>query len=214
MAEFSLKAKKRELTTKGYLTQLREKGFIPGVFYIKNEEARPIYVSEHELRKFVFTPETHIIALSIEDGEEMHCILSDVQFDPVTDKVIHFDLHGVTYGQLLHVQVPIQIVGTAVGIKEGGILQHQLHKADIECFPRHIPKHLEVDVTNLSIGQIIRVGDLQFENIKFLNPADAAVVSVIHSRVEEAKAVTEAVPGEETTAEPEVISKGKSEDKE
>ncbi|MBN1638708.1 MAG: 50S ribosomal protein L25 [Ignavibacteriales bacterium] len=209
MAEFSLKAKKRELTTKGYLTDLRKKGFVPGVFYIKEEETKPIYVNESELRKFVYTPETHIIALTIDEGEEIHCIISDVQFDPVTDKVIHFDLHGVTYGQLLHVQVPIQLVGTAIGVKEGGILQQHLHKVEVECFPRHIPKHFVVDITELKIGDSIRIGDLNFENVKFLNPADASVVSVMHSRIEAAK-VEEEIPGEEKPAEPEVIGKGKA----
>lgn len=213
MAEFSLKAKKRELTTKGYLTDLRKKGFVPGVFYIKNEESKPIYVTESELRKFVYTPETHIIALTIDEGEEIHCIISDVQFDPVTDKIIHFDLHGVTYGQVIHVQIPIQLVGTAVGVKEGGILQHQLHKVDVECLPRHIPKHLEVDISELKIGDSIRISDLNFENIKLLNPPDATVVSVIHSRVETAE-TKEVLPGEEQPTEPEVISKGKVESEE
>ncbi len=213
MAEKILKATKREITTKGAMNQLRRDGFVPGIFYIKGQDQIPFYVDEVALNKYVFTSETNVIELTFEGEEPLSCIIKDIQFDPVTDRVVHFDLQGLTLGQTLQLEIPLSFIGSAVGVKEGGILQEQLHKLDVECLPRHIPQNLEIDVTELSLGDSIHVGDLDFENIKILNSEDTSVVSVVQPRAEEEETEDddEAVDTSET-AEPEVISKGKPEE--
>ena len=214
MAEKILKATKREVTTKGALNQLRKDGFVPGVFYLKGKDEIVFSVEEIALNKFVFTAETNVIQFKIDGEEPLSCIIKDIQFDPVTDRVVHFDLQGLTLGQTLQLEIPLNFVGSAVGVKEGGILQEQLHKLDVECLPRHIPQNLEIDVTELALGDSIHVGDLDFENIKILNSEDTSVVSVIQPRAEEEEETEdgdEAVVDSET-AEPEVINKGKSEE--
>ena len=213
MAEKILKATRREITTKGAINQLRKDGFVPGIFYLKGKDEIVFSVEEVVLNKFVFTSETNVIQFTIEGEEPLSCIIKDIQFDPVTDRVVHFDLQGLTLGQTLQLEIPLSFIGSAVGVKEGGILQEQLHKLEVECLPRDIPQNLEIDVTELSLGNSIHVRDLEFENIKILNSDDTSVVSVVQPRAEE----EEIEEGDETvdaseTAEPEVISKGKSDE--
>lgn len=206
MAEYILNAKKRALTTKGALTQLRKNGFVPGIYYIKGGEPIPVEVMETAINTFVFTSETHIIKLKIEGESELECIVKDVQFDPVTDKVVHFDLIGVTRGQVMQVEIPVLLKGNAIGVKAGGKLQLELHKLEIEVLPVNIPDHVEIDVTGLNVGESIHVRDLKFEKFTILNNSDLPVVSVTALKAE-----TDAEEAEETE-EPEVIKKGKQEE--
>lgn len=213
MAEKILKAKKREMGTKGAINQLRKDGFVPGVYYSKGKDQITFSVEEVVLNKLVFTSETNIIQLSIDDEESIGCIIKDVQFDPVTDKVVHIDMLGITLGQVMQVEIPINFIGSAIGVQEGGILQEQLHKLEIECLPRNIPQNLEVDVTELNIGDSIHVRELEYENVKILTNEEATVVSVAQPRLEEEEEeeVDVDVDADEV-AEPEVISKGKTEE--
>lgn len=215
MAEKILKATKREISAtgaKGIMNQLRRDGFVPGVYYSKGKDQITFAVEEVALNKYVFTSKTNIIQLTFEGEEAVGCIIKNVQFDPVTDKVVHIDMLGVTLGQVLQLEVPIHFVGSAIGIKEGGILQEQLHRLEVECLPRHIPENLEIDVTELNIGDSIYIKDLEFENITLLNNEDTNVVSVVAPRAEEEEEVeTDEIDSDETV-EPEVIAKGKSEE--
>ena len=221
MAEKILLAKKREISAKGakgIMNKLRKDGFVPGVYYSKGKEQINFAVEEIALNKYVFTSKTNIIQLTFEGEEAVGCIIKDIQFDPVTDKVVHIDMLGVTLGQVLQLEVPIRFVGSAEGVKEGGILQEQLHKLEVECLPRHIPENLEIDVTELNIGDSIYIKDLEFENITILNNEESNVVSVVAPRVEEEEEVetdeidADADADADETAEPEVIAKGKSEE--
>jgi len=212
MSEIALKAKERKISRKSVITQLRKSGNVPGVFYHKKEESIPIEVSESSLKPFVYTSETHIIALSIENKLEMPCILKNVQFDPVSEKIIHFDLQGISRDEKLEIEVPVVLVGNPVGIKQGGIIQQSLHKLHVECLPADIPEHIEVNITSLNIGDAVHVSSIQLEKLKILNSADAVIVSVVTPKIE--KEVTPAVEGGEESKEPEVISKGKVEKEE
>ncbi|MFC2134039.1 50S ribosomal protein L25 [Bacteroidota bacterium] len=215
MLEINLDVAKRSRTNKGAINQMRRDGKVPGVFYIKGEEPLTFVVSEKDLKPLVYTAETRIVNLKVDDAEPKRAVLRDIQFDPVTERILHIDLMGLTAGQSLHLQIPILLEGTAKGIKEGGILQHQLHKIEIECLPKHIPRHIGVEVTELGIGDSIHVKDLEVEDIKILTNEDVTVVSVIQPRVvvEEEPALEEEI-GEEEQAQPEVIGKGKPEEEE
>jgi large subunit ribosomal protein L25 len=216
MAEVKLKATKREVSTKGAINQARKAGKVPGVFYIKGQEGIPITVEENDINPLVFTSESHLIQLEIEgDKEEMHeSILKDIQFDPVTDKVVHFDLRGITRGEVIELEIPLALHGTPIGVKEGGVMQQVLQRLQIECLPRHIPEHLEFDVSHLKFGDTVTVADLEFENVTILNPEKAVVVSIVAPKIiEEETAEEELLEGDELE-EPEVIKKGKTDDEE
>jgi large subunit ribosomal protein L25 len=184
---------------------------VPGIFYSKHFEPIAIEVPQQLINPLVFTAKTSLISLILENHDEYECVLKDVQFDPVTDKILHFDLLGVTRGEKIQLEVPVQILGNAVGVKEGGILQQNLHKFDIECLPSNIPQFLNIDVSELKLGDSIHVGALSFENVTILNPEETVVVAVTHPKIEKEVVLEEdeeIVEGEEA-AEPEVIGKGK-----
>ena len=210
MSEISLKASKRSLSTKGAVNQLRKSGSVPGVYYSKGQDPIALSVTENDLKPLVYTAETHLVDLQLENEEPKKCVIKNVQFDPVSDKMIHFDLQGLTVGQTLQIEVPILFTGQAIGVREGGVVQHHLHKLEVECLPKDIPDHITIDITNIKLGHSIHVSDLALENITILNPAGVIIVSVTTPRA----ATTETpVETEEDAAEPEVISKGKQEEK-
>jgi large subunit ribosomal protein L25 len=207
MDKIILNANTRKDFSKSSRNSLRRDGRVPGVFYSKHDKPVSIEVTEKAIKPLVFTSETHLIGLNV-DGSEHDCVIKDIQFDPVTDRIVHFDLLGLTSNEMFQLEVPIQFHGNPVGIKEGGILQHVLHKLQIECLPKDIPQHVEVDVTNLKLGDAIHAGDLKFEGINILTPAEAVVATVTHPKMEK-EPTTEEVAA---AAEPEVISKGKAEE--
>ncbi len=213
MEKTKLKASERKDFTKSTIKRFRKEGMIPGVFYSKNNTPIHINVVDRTINPLVFTAKTHLISLELEGHEEYECIIKDVQFDPVTDRVIHFDLLGLTKGEKIILEIPVQLIGTPVGVKEGGVIQHVMHKIEVECLPRNIPEHITVDVTGLKLGDSIHIGDLNYEDIEFIDSKESLIVQVTHPKIkEEAAPVVEGV-GEELK-EPEVISKGKQEENE
>lgn len=207
MEKKALKANIRTQINKAARSSLRRNDRVPGVYYSRTNKPIAIEVSEKAIRPFVFTAKTHLISLEVADDKKYDCVIKDIQFDPVTDSIVHFDLLGLIEGEKFQLEVPIQYHGTAIGIKEGGIVQKVLHKLEIECFPRDIPQFLPIDITNLKLGDSIHPSDISFENINILTEPEAVIVAVVHPKVEKEPEVTEVV--EEASAEPEVIGKGK-----
>ncbi len=212
MSEISVNAKKRTLSSKGAVNQLRREGNVPGIFYSKSAEPIPIYLAEGALRPLVYTAETHIVNVKIDDNEEYKSIVKNVQFDPVTDKVIHFDLQGISADQEIEIEVPVVLEGQSKGVREGGIVQHAMHKLQIACLPGNIPEHIVINISDLGVGDSVHVKDLKIENVKFLHHEDVIVVSVVIPRAV-VEPTAAALPGEEA-AEPEVIAKGKQTEEE
>lgn len=212
MSEITIKAKRRTLSTKSAVNQLRKNGEVPGVFYTKGVEPIPLSLPELTLKPLVYTSETHIINIKIDEAEEKISILKNVQFDPVTDRIIHFDLLGISLDQEIEIEVPVILEGQAKGVKEGGVVQHTMHKLRISCLPGNIPEHVAIDISELGVGDSVHVGDLKMENVKFLQNEDVIIVSVMIPRT-----VQEPTPAEaavESPAEPEVIGKGKAAEEE
>lgn len=215
MGDINLKAYKRERGKKSDVKNLRKQGYIPGVFYLEGKETIPIYVTIKDLNPLVYTAETHVVKLQIEgEKKAKDCILKDTQFDPLTDKVVHFDLQGLTAGHEITMEVPVVLNGDAPGVEEGGIVQQFLNRLDVSCLPKDIPDQIEIDISALNIGDSISVADIQTGDVKVLNSEDSVIVSVAAPRslVEEEEEAELAV-GEEPE-EPEVIGKGKKEEDE
>jgi large subunit ribosomal protein L25 len=211
MAEIKINAKSRDFKTKGELNQARKAGMAPGVYYIKGEDPVSIIVNANDLNPLIYTSENHVVNLSIDEGESILCLLKDVQFDPVSEKVIHFDLYGMTVGEEIEVEVPLNFVGDAIGVKKGGRIQQALHKVNVKCLPKHFPESIEVDLTDLDMGQTITVADLNVENITFLQTEDTLLVSCLAPVAEEEEVVEDEAP---VATEPEVIGKGGSDEEE
>ncbi len=215
METVTLEANERKDTSKAARNRVRREGRVPGVFYSRHSDPISVDVLEKKIHPMVFTSKTHLISLKIEGQEELECIIKDIQFDPVTEEIVHFDLLGLTRGEVIQLEIPVQLLGNSVGVKEGGVLQHLLHKLDVECLPKHIPEQIEVDISELAIGDSVYVSDISIENLNLLNPTDAIIVTVSHQKVvEEEVEVIDELAEEEETAEPEVIGKGKPEEEE
>ncbi len=210
MAEIKINAKSRDFKTKGELNKARREGLVPGVFYVKGQDAVSIVINGNELNPLIYTSENHVVNLSIDGKEGVLCLLKDVQFDPVSEKVIHFDLLGMTVGEEIEVEVPINFIGDAIGVKKGGRIQKALHKVTVKCLPKYFPESIEVDMSGLDIGDTITVADLNVENISFLQSSDTLLVTCLGA-IEEEVVEEEEAPA---STEPEVIGKGGSEEEE
>ena len=211
MENVILEANERKNTNKQTRNSLRNQGRVLGTFYSKRVKPISIDVSRQSIHPLVFTSKTNLISLNLKDHDKYECVIKNVQFDPVSDKVIHFDLMGVTRGEKIQLEIPLQLIGNAIGIKDGGILQQSLYKIDVECLPKNIPQYLDIEISDLALGDSIHVSDLSYDNITILSVPESIVVSVNHPRVEEEVAVEEGeeITEEEESAEPEVIGKGK-----
>lgn len=213
MSELTIVAEVRKQTGKGG-NAMRAKGIVPGIYYGHGLPNIPVAIPEGALRPLYATTATHIINLTLDDGTSRACILKSIDFDPVSDRPVHFDLLGLKENEEVEVQVPVVLTGgVPSGVKEGGILQHILHRLKVSTLPKHMPESIAIDVANLGINKSIHVGDLSVPNVKILENARTTVVAVIPPVVEKVAEVvaTDAVVA---PAEPEVIGKGKKPEEE
>ncbi|HUI29982.1 MAG TPA: 50S ribosomal protein L25 [Candidatus Acidoferrales bacterium] len=207
MEEVVLNVEKRTLLGKKSKRLFVEKK-IPGVFYLGAENI-VVQADEAPVRGLATSRTTHLIKVKFQDGTERRAILNDVQFDPVAGKILHFDLHGIKEGQKITVQVPVQLVGTPKGVKDGGIIQHSIHRIKIQCDPENVPEHVEINIDELGIADSIHIKDLKLDGVKILDNPESAIVTVVPPpTIKEETPETAAVATEEPT-EPEVIGKTK-----
>ena len=207
MSEVVLNAEVRDQLGKR-AKRSRGEGNVPGVFYAHGEKNINLKVPALSLGPLVFSSETRIIDLRLNDGTAKKAILRDVQFDPVTDRPIHFDLQGLHADEKLTIEVPVVLTGgIPLGVRNGGLLQHSIHKVKVSCLPKDIPGKIEVNVGNLEMNRSIHVRDLNIPNVTILENMDAAVVGVIPPTVE--KEPEPGIAPVEELKEPEVVGKGK-----
>lgn len=205
MKTVSIKAEKRDQVGKAASKKIRKAGKVPCIAYAQNVSisfsADPL-----ELREIIFTPDFKLAEIDL-DGEVKTCILKDVQFHPVTDEVIHVDFLELTEGATFKVEVPIRFKGTSKGVKEGGKLQQTVRKLKIKTDKDHLVDSIVLDITNLKLGQSIRVRDVEpIEGVEIVNAPGIPVAIVEVPRALKsagAKGPADAVEagGEETEAE-------------
>ena len=208
----SLTAKPRPGSGKGDNRKLRVTGNVPAVVYGHGEETRSVAIDAHEL-ELLFNRvhvENTVIDLKIEGAAPIKTLVREVQKHPARGNVLHVDFYQIHAGERVQVQIPLHFVGTAAGVKIGGILQHTMDELDIRCAAENIPERIDVDVTALGINDSIHVRDLMIpEGVEVLESEDRSVCSVMppQAGITETAAAPEAVP----TGEPEVIKRGKEE---
>jgi large subunit ribosomal protein L25 len=183
MSEVVLNAEPRA-TGKKAAKAVRKSGMINGVYYSTGSAAIPIAVHPLSMRPIVYTADAKIVRLNI-SGESHDCVLKDISFDPVTDKIVHFDLFGVDANAPIEVEIPVLLHGLAVGVRDGGILEHILHKVRVSCLPKDLPEHIEVDVASLTIGHSIHLEDISIPNVKLLGKPTMVVATIVAPRSEE-----------------------------
>jgi large subunit ribosomal protein L25 len=207
MSEIVLNAEPRAAAARA-AKRMRNNGFVPGIYYARGEENVSIAVPAPSLEPLIHTTETHIIDLKLKDGSSRRCILRDVQFDPVSDLPIHFDLQGLKENEKLVIEVPIVLTGgTPAGVKDGGMVQHMIRTLKVSCLPKDIPGKIEINIEQLGINDAIHVKDLNVPNVTILENLESAVVGVMPPTIVKEEEV--AAPAEEAIQEPEVVGKGK-----
>ncbi|MCS7014421.1 MAG: 50S ribosomal protein L25/general stress protein Ctc [Chloroherpetonaceae bacterium] len=208
MQTITLEAETRSVSTKGTLKALRRKGMVPAVLYHKGEEAIPLAVKESELRKLVYTTESHLVNLRFSDGTEKQAIMKDRQFDPLTDRIVHADFQLLKADEMVETEVPTLFKGTPAGVVKGGRVQVLLHKLTIRSLPADIPEHIEFDISHLEIGDTLHIEQANQIHAsakwKIVGDPSISIVSVVPPTRGEVITTTETA-----ATEPEVIAKGK-----
>ena len=198
MKLFDLKVTKRDTFGKGPARALRRQGLIPAVLYGPRRESMPLTVSPIDLDNIYKTSGTERVVLNliIENGgtNNVTAMVKEVQATPVTDQYLHVDFYEISLDQKITVSVPVEVTGKSKGIERGGLLQIVRHELEISCLPTDMPDTIEVDVTNLDIGDSIHIGDIKIEDkISLLADAGRTVLSVLAPIVEEEEVVEEEV---------------------
>ena len=178
----------REKTGKGICRQLRTAGRVPAVVYGKDFTSTAISVDQRELLKIISGDggKNSLITLNGADPVNGSVVLvENMLLNPIKGTPRHVDLHKVIYGQKMRVVVNLKLVGTAKGVKDGGLLEFLKHSVEIECLPMQIPAHIDVDVTDLTIGHSIHASELKLpEGIRLLDSGESTIVSIIGKAIE------------------------------
>ena len=212
--KFDLTVAVREQVGKGAARSMRRAGKIPAVLYGQGE-CLLLTVNPEELVKILksHAGSTALISLTVNGAQSKQnrtALLRDYQIDPVTGAVLHADLFEISMSKPIRVKVPIKVTGgIPAGVKEGGVLHHNMRDVHVECLPAALPDHIEVDASALTIGSGIHVKEIGArEGVRFLDDADQMVVSVA-APMSDAKLEALLTSGAGAAGEPEVMTKGK-----
>jgi large subunit ribosomal protein L25 len=205
-----LQAQERTEEQHSTIRKIREEGNIPAVLYGKNVKSKAIFVNAADFMKTLReNGRNSLITLKV-NGEEYSVMLRDIQKDSLRNEIIHADFHAVDMKTEVEVNVDVHLVGEASGVKDGGVLQQSLHQLSIRALPTHIPSFIEVDISNLQVGQTITVADIQTNGEYEINHELTEVIASIlppkqeeeiHSGEQQEPGQPEAMEGRETTPE-------------
>lgn len=218
----TLKAELRDERGKGAARQLRRTGRIPAVVYGHGEDTRSLSVNARDLDRLFarISIENTLLDLEIGDEGSVKALIREVQTHPFKAEVLHVDFYQVHAGEEIDLDVPLHLTGTAAGVLEGGILEQPMHELPISCLPDAIPDAVEIDVSELDVGDSIHVRDLDLpEGVRTDIDPDRTLCSVVPPsvlaiEVEEEVAVPEAVEGVPGEVEPELIGEAPEEEEE
>lgn len=189
-------------TGKGPARAARRAGEVPCVLYGNNVEPVVFQVPEPSLRNLIFTSEMHRVEVQI-GKKSWDCVVKQIDFHPLGDQPIHVDFQVLNKDEVITLMIPIRYLGTPLGQRDGGRIQAFAHEISVTCLPKHLPDHIDIDVSGLKIGDTVHVSDLAHESITFGTPAETLLYSVSAARVDVDETVapeaaaTEAEEGEE-----------------
>ena len=179
MKSITINGSQRESVGKKATKALRNAGQVPCVLYGGD---KPVHFSAKELAfsKLVYTPNAHTVVITLDGGETFNAVLQDIQFHPVSDKILHIDFYQLFEDKEIALNIPVNLVGNSKGVKNGGVLRRPYRKLRVKALPANLPDFIEVDITPLKIGDKIAVGDLANDNYTILHP-DASVVCAVRT---------------------------------
>lgn len=212
MKSITIQGTKRESVGKKSTKALRDAELVPCVVY-GGEAPLNFSAEEKAFKGLVYTPEAHTVSIEL-NGETIPAVLQDIQFHPITDKILHVDFYQLSDDKPVVMEVPVRLTGRSKGVVAGGVLRQSFRKLKVKAIPANLPDEVVVDVTSLKIGNKLYVGGIKTEGFSFVHPDNAVVVAVKMSRNamkggavaeddEDEEVATEegAAPTEETAAE-------------
>ena len=192
MKTYELKGQDRKDLGKKATKALRVEGLVPAVVYggQKDGDAIHFVVKNSDVRNLVYSPEVFMVELEVEN-KKYKSVLHDIQFHPVTDAILHMDFLHVFDDRPMIVELPVVFKGLAAGVRAGGRMTTDLRKLRVKGLLKDMPEKLEIDVTNLELGQAVQVGELSFAGLELLNAANAVVCRVRLTRAARGAAAKE-----------------------
>ena len=180
MKSITIQGTKRESVGKKSTKALRDAELVPCVVY-GGKEPLNFSTEEKSFKNLVYTPDAHTATLVI-DGETIEAVLQDIQFHPITDKILHVDFYQLSADKPVIMEVPVRITGRAKGVVAGGVLRQSFRKLKVKAIPANLPDEIVVDVTPLRIGNKLYVEKLKNDLYTFMHPDNAVVAAVKMSR--------------------------------
>ncbi|MBU8883737.1 50S ribosomal protein L25/general stress protein Ctc [Flavobacteriaceae bacterium JJC] len=201
MKSITIQGTKRESVGKKSTKALRDAELVPCVVY-GGAETLNFSAEERSFKGLVYTPEAHTVSIEV-DGKTIPAVLQDIQFHPLTDKILHADFYQLDENKPVVMEVPVRITGRSKGVVAGGAMRQSFRKLKLKALPANLPDEIVVDVTPLKIGNKLYVGDIKTNNFTFMHPDNAVVVAVKMSRTasKNAGAMADDDEEEETAAE-------------
>ncbi|WP_294250729.1 50S ribosomal protein L25/general stress protein Ctc, partial [uncultured Chryseobacterium sp.] len=176
----TIQGTKRESVGKKSTKALRDAELVPCVVYGGGEPLN-FSAEERAFKGLVYTPEAHTVSIEV-DGQTIPAVLQDIQFHPITDKILHADFYQLAEDKPVIMEVPVRITGRSRGVVAGGVLRQSFRKLKVKAIPANLPDEVVVDVTPLRIGNKLYVGGIKTEGYSFMHPDNAVVVAVKMSR--------------------------------
>jgi len=201
MKSITINGLKRESVGKVATKALRNAGKVPCVVYGGDT---PIHFSADEIafKDLVYTPDVHTVVIALEDGTKVECILQDIQFHPVNDKIIHIDFYQIFDDKEVTMEIPVRIVGNSKGVRNGGVLRIVNRKLRVKALPKNLPDFIEADITEMRIGNKMYITEIEQDKFKIMHGENTVICQVRTSRTVIAdEEEEEGEEGEEATSE-------------
>ena len=182
MKSIKINGSKRESVGKSSAKVLRNAGKVPCVVY---GGEKPVHFSADEISfsKLVYTPNAHMVAISFDGKSEINAIIQDIQFHPVSEKILHIDFLQLFESKEVTMTIPVKYEGNAPGVRnEGGILSKNKRKLSVRALPKDLPDYIKADISNLNLNDKITISDFSDDSFKFLHPDNMVVCQVKMSR--------------------------------
>ncbi len=181
MKSITIKGSERESVGKAATRTARNAGMVPCVLYGGDS---PVHFTAEEMsfKNLVYTPNVHTVVIDLEGGKQYNAVLQDIQFHPVSDKILHIDFYQLHDDKEITMDVPVKITGTSPGVLGGGVLRLNQRKLKVRALPANLPDYVEANISELEMGNKLYVTKLQSDNYKLLNPENTVVAQVRISR--------------------------------